>query len=308
MNTDFLMPTTKKKSKTSKPQAVQQRFGAHMSTAGGLENAFTAGADIGCDCLQIFVKNQRQWKAKPLSDEQLSAYHAAAKSTGLAPVVAHASYLINLASPDEAAREKSRNAVIDELERCEALGVNGLVLHPGAHLGDGISKGIRRIAGELNKVHSATKNYNCQVLLESTAGQGTTIGHEIEHLGRIIERTKAPERLGVCLDTCHLFAAGYDLNDVEAYNAMVQEMDDTFGLDRIMCIHCNDSKFDLGEKRDRHEHIGKGFIGKVGFRHILSDPRLAHAMRILETPKGEDDRGRDYDKLNLAALRRYARG
>ena len=302
------MPTTKKKKSNKKPAAIEQRFGAHMSAAGGLENAFTAGAEVGCDCLQIFVKNQRQWKAKPLSDDQISAYQAAQKETGLSPVVAHASYLINLASPDEAAREKSSNAVIDELERCEALGVDGLVLHPGAHLGDGISKGIRRIAGALDSIHAATEGFTCQVLLESTAGQGTTIGHEVEHLGRIIDRTSAPERLGVCLDTCHLFAAGYDLNDADAYNSMVHAMDSAFGLSRIMCIHCNDSKFELGKKRDRHEHIGKGFIGRVGFRHILSDKRLTHAMRILETPKGEDDNGRDYDKVNLAALRRYAQG
>lgn len=292
----------------AKSAARQQKFGSHLSVAGGFENAFREGVDVGCDCLQIFVKNQRQWKAKPISDEQVKAYRQAEKETGIGPVVAHASYLLNLASPEAANQQKSINALIDELERCEALGVVGLVIHPGAHMGEGESKGIKRISASLNKVHAATKGFTCRVLLESTAGQGTTIGHEVEHLGRIIDGVKQGDRLGVCLDTCHLFAAGYDLRDAEAYESMVQAMNASFGLDRIGCIHVNDSKFDLGSRRDRHEHIGEGFIGRKGFANIVNDMRLANAPRILETPKGDDDKGRPYDKINLGKLRRMVRG
>ncbi|MCA9254230.1 MAG: deoxyribonuclease IV [Phycisphaerales bacterium] len=288
--------------------AKQQKFGSHLSVAGGFENAFHEGVDVGCDCLQIFVKNQRQWTAKPISDEQVAAYKAASKETGIGPVVAHASYLLNLASPEAPNRDKSVKALIDELERCEALGVVGLVLHPGAHMGDGEAKGIKRIAASLNKTHKATKGFVCRVLLESTAGQGTTIGHDVAHLGQIIEGVSEAERIGVCLDTCHLFAAGYDLRDVEAYEAMVQAMDASFGVDRVACIHMNDSKFDLGSRRDRHEHINEGFIGRAGFVNVVNDARLAGVPRILETPKGDDDKGRPNDKVNLGKLRRMVRG
>lgn len=288
--------------------AITQKFGSHLSVAGGFENAFREGVDVGCDCLQIFVKNQRQWKAKPLSDEQIAAYKQAEKETGIGPVVAHASYLLNLASPEPENRDKSVKALIDELERCEALGVSGLVLHPGAHMGEGEAKGIQRIAASLNKAHTATKGFKSKVLLESTAGQGTTIGHEIEHLGRIIDGVKQGERLGICLDTCHLFAAGYDLRDAEAYESMMQTMEASFGIDRIACIHMNDSKFDLGSKRDRHEHIGEGFIGRKGFVNVVNDARIAGVPMILETPKDDDDKGRPYDKVNLGKLRRMVRG
>jgi deoxyribonuclease-4 len=281
-----------------------QRFGAHLSVAGGLENAFDAGRRTGCDCLQIFVKNQRQWSAKPLTDEQISAYKAAERRTGLSPVVAHASYLLNLASPLAANRKRSSLALIDELTRCEALGVSGLVLHPGAHMGDGVDEGIRRIAESIGQVHKATPGFAVRILLETTAGQGSAIGHEISHLGRIIDAVKQPERLMVCLDTCHLFAAGYDLRDEDAYGRMVDELAECIGLQRIACIHTNDSKMPCGSRVDRHEHITKGEIGKKGFANLLNDPRLAHAPRILETPKGADGRGTDLDKVNLARLRR----
>ncbi|MCB9852477.1 MAG: deoxyribonuclease IV [Phycisphaerales bacterium] len=288
--------------------AKRQKFGSHLSVAGGFENAFHEGVDVGCDCLQIFVKNQRQWSAKPITDEQIAAYKQAESKTGIGPVVAHASYLLNLASPEAANREKSIKALIDELERCEALGVVGLVLHPGAHMGDGEAKAIKRISASLNKAHTATKGFKCRVLLESTAGQGTTIGHEVEHLGQIIDGVKQGDRLGICLDTCHLFAAGYDLRDSDAYEAMMQAMDASFGVDRIACIHMNDSKFDLGSRKDRHEHIGEGFIGRKGFVNVVNDARLADVPRILETEKGDDDKGRPYDKVNLDKLRRMVRG
>ena len=288
-------------------KAAKHKFGSHLSVAGGFENAFHEGVEIGCDCLQIFVKNQRQWKAKPIADEQIAAFKQAAKETGIGPVVAHASYLLNLASPEAENRDKSVKALVDELERCEALGVVGLVIHPGAHMKGGEDKGIKRISASLNKAHAATKGIACRVLLESTAGQGTTIGHEVEHLGRIIDGVKAAERLGVCLDTCHLFAAGYDIRDADAYESMIQAMDTSFGIDRIACIHMNDSKHELGSRRDRHEHIGEGCIGRKGFVNVVNDARLVGVPMILETEKGDDDKGRPYDKVNLNKLRRMVR-
>lgn len=281
-----------------------QRFGAHMSAAGGAHNAFAEGLRVGCDCLQLFVKNQRQWTAAPLGEEQIRLFHEARKTSGLSPVVAHASYLLNLASPDEANRNKSVSALVDELERCEALGIDGLIVHPGAHMGEGEPAGIRRIASSLDQAHRRTPGFRCPVLLETTAGQGTTLGRTIEELAEMIDATRDGDRLGVCLDTCHLFAAGYDLRDKEACDALVTKIDRLIGVKRVRCIHANDSKGDLGSRIDRHEHITKGKIGRAGFANLLNDPRLAHAPRILETPKGEDESGRDLDRINLSRLRR----
>ncbi len=287
----------------SKPPPMQ-RFGSHVSAAGGLYNAFIEGARVGCDSLQIFVKNQRQWAAKPLTDEQIRQYKEAEKSTGLSPVFAHASYLINLASPDDAGREKSITALVDELERCEALGVQGLVVHPGAHLGEGEAAGIERIGRSLDEVHRRKAGYNARVLLETTAGQGSTLGRTIEEIQAIIAATANPDRLGVCLDTCHLFAAGYDLRNKAVCDELISKIDTLLGSKRVQCIHVNDSKGACGSRLDRHEHINQGLIGRAGFMNILNDARLTHAPRILETPKGEDDAGRDLDKLNLARLRK----
>ncbi len=281
-----------------------QRFGAHMSAVGGVHNAFAEGLRVGCDCLQLFVKNQRQWTAAPLSDEQIRLFQDAKKAAGISPVVAHASYLLNLASPDEANRNKSVAALVDELERCEALGLDGLIVHPGAHMGDGEPAGIRRIASSLDETHRRTRGFQCPVLLETTAGQGTTLGRTIEELAETIGATRDGDRLGICLDTCHLFAAGYDLRDKEACNALVTKIDRLIDAKRVRCIHTNDSKGDLGSRIDRHEHITKGNIGRAGFANLLNDPRLTHAPRILETPKGEDERGRDLDRVNLSRLRR----
>lgn len=286
-------------------QASTQKFGAHLSVAGGLHLAFDAAVKVGCDCMQIFVKNQRQWSARPLRDEEASIFREAQARTRIAPVVAHASYLINMASPDDRLRKKSVAALIDELTRCEALGVTGLVVHPGAHMGEGVDEGIRRVARSLDEMHAATRGFNSSmILLESTAGQGTTLGHQIAQLGAMIEQTSDPDRLGVCIDTCHLFAAGYDLRDASAYNAMMHELETHVGLSRVRCIHVNDSKGDCGSRIDRHEHITKGRIGKAGFANLLNDPRLAHVPRILETPKGVDGRGDDLDRVNIGRLKR----
>lgn len=284
-----------------------QKFGAHLSVAGGLHFAFDGAVDVGCDCLQIFVKNQRQWAARPLTDEQVRLFKEAQSRTGVRPVVAHASYLLNLASPDSANRKKSICALIDELKRCEALGVGGLVIHPGAHMGDGIEAGIKRIASSLDEVHTATRGFTCRILLETTAGQGSTIGHEAAQLGQIIDQTELPERIGICLDTCHVFAAGYDIRRNDDYERLTDELSRFVGIERVACIHTNDSKGDCGSRLDRHDHITKGKIGKIGFANILNDPRLATVPRILETPKGVDGRGTSLDRVNINRMKKLVR-
>lgn len=274
-----------------------------MSVAGGLENAFHAGKAVGCDCLQIFVKNQRQWQAPPLREDQVRAYLDAERGTKLAPVVAHASYLLNLASPQAENRKKSIAAMIDELQRCEALGVSALIFHPGAHMDGTLEAGIKRIARSLDDVYASCAGFKTMVLLEVTAGQGTAIGHRLEHIQHVFEKIKNPAQLGVCLDTCHLFAAGYDFRSGEGYDALIDEMESTFGTSKVRCIHANDSKRECGSRVDRHEHIGKGEIGKKGFTHFVNDPRWHDTPFILETPKGKDGRGMEFDKVNLKRLR-----
>lgn len=291
--------------KSNKSSLAQ--IGAHLSVAGGLHLALDEAVRLGFDCVQLFVKNQRQWKAAPLSDEQVRLFREARKRTGVGPVTAHASYLINLAAPDPVNLAKSTDAMVDELERCEALGVELLVVHPGAHLGEGLDAGIARIAKTLDEIHARTPGFKTRIGLEDTAGQGSTIGRELGELGRIIDGVKSPERLAVCLDTCHLFAAGYDLRDGAGYERMIAEADRAFGLGRVQCIHTNDSVMDVGSRRDRHEHIGLGKLGRRGFELILRDPRLVQAPRILETEHGEDEKGREWLAVDGAALRRIAR-
>jgi deoxyribonuclease-4 len=239
-----------------------------MSVAGGLHLAFDLATQAGCDCLQIFVKNQRQWTAKPLTDEQVADFHKSMAATRITPVVAHASYLINMASPDDALRQKSIAAMTDELTRCEALGVASLVVHPGAHMGEGVDAGIARIARSLDAIHAATGGFKTTIALEVTAGQGSTVGFEIAHLGRIIAASKEPGRLRICLDTCHLFAAGYDLSDSVDYQRMADELAAHVRFENVSCIHCNDSKGDRGSRIDRHDHITQGRIGRRGFENI----------------------------------------
>jgi len=274
-----------------------------MSVAGGLENAIDAATAAGCDCLQIFVKNQRQWNAAPLTDEQIARYMSAQQASSIAPVVAHATYLLNLASADRALREKSIRCMIDELERCEALGVASLIFHPGAHMNSTPGEGMKRVSKSLDAVHKSCKGFHSRILLETTAGQGTALGWRFEQIAEIIDQTAAPERLGVCLDTCHLFAAGYDFRTRKGYEAMMAEMDESFGCDRVECIHTNDSKREAGSRVDRHDHIGKGKIGKAAFAHFVNDPHFRDVPFILETPKGQTGRGTDLDVVNLRKLR-----
>ena len=276
------------------------KLGAHESIAGGLYKAFDRAQSVGCEAVQIFVKPNRQWAVKPLTDENVTRFKARAKETDIQPVVGHASYLLNLATPDEALWTKSRDMLIVELERCEALGVPYLVLHPGSHVGTGEDAGLARVAQALGEVHAATPGFQAQILLETTAGQGSGLGHRFEHLAWLMEHTPEGERLGVCLDTCHVFAAGYELRTPEGYAATMEEFDRVVGLEYLKAIHLNDSKGDLGNRKDRHEHIGKGFIGLEGFHHILNDFRLAGLPALLETPKGKD---LHEDAENLEVLR-----
>jgi deoxyribonuclease IV len=263
-------------------------LGAHMSVSGGLHTAFTRGSSIGCTTMQIFVKNANQWKSRPLSDNDVQNYKTAAADATISPVVAHAAYLINLCTSSATILKKSRAAFLDELSRCEALGILGLIFHPGAHLGKGDSEGIRMIAESLNIIHEESPGYRCLSILETTAGQGTTVGYRFEQLGAIIGLVDAPDRMAVCLDTCHVFAAGYDFRTETGWNDMMGQFDSIIGLKRLAAIHMNDSKREHGSRIDRHEHIGKGHIGEAGFRLVMNDPRLHSIPKILETEKGED--------------------
>ena len=237
----------------------------------------------------------------------MAAFKTAAKQTGLTPVVAHAGYLLNLASPDPALREKSKRALLDELKRCDVLGIDYLVFHPGSGMGSSEKVATGRVVRALDAVHRVTPGCHTQILLETTAGAGTSIGHRFEQLGTVIDRVEQSTRVGVCLDTCHLFVAGYDFREEGGYQAMMAELESAISMARIKCIHVNDSKGDVGSHLDRHEHIGKGKIGKDGIAHFVNDRRFAGVPMILETPKGKDGRGADFDKLNLRRLRTLIR-
>lgn len=285
----------------------QRRFGAHMSIAGGLHLAFERGLETGCDAIQVFVKNQRQWKAKPVREEEVREWKRAWKDSGIGPVVAHGTYLINLAAPDDDLWAKSVEAFADELHRCESLGIPGLVIHPGSHCSAGEEWGITRIAKALDIIHQHTRGFRVKILLEVVAGQGSAIGHRFEQLQQIISRSKHSERLGVCLDTCHLLAAGYDIRTKPGYAAAIQQLDASIGRKAVAVIHTNDSLKPLGSRVDRHAHIGDGQIGCRGFSNFVNDPAFFGIPMLLETPKGSDPRGRDWDRVNLARLRRLVR-
>ena len=273
-------------------------FGAHTGVAGGLHNGLIDGAQIGCDTIQIFTSSPRQWAAKPLTEEAIAAWKAKAAEVKLAPLIAHDSYLINLASPDPETRQKSLSAFIEELERGEALGLDYLVSHPGAHMKAGEEAGIAQIAASLDEVHQATAGFKIKVALETTAAKGTTLGGVFEHFPALLSHVAAPERLVVCLDTCHIYDAGYDL--VGDPTGVWDNFAATVGFERLKIIHANDSKFGLASKRDQHAHIGEGTIGDAGFARFLSDPRLPENLAlIVETPV-DDDKGH---RENIAKLR-----
>ena len=270
-----------------------------MSIAGGLPLAIERARAVDATALQVFVKSSNQWAARPFAAGEADAYRDASRKAGLTRhTLAHASYLINLASPDDVLWEKSIAAFRVELDRCATLGIPWLVVHPGAHVGSGAEKGIARVAKALDR--SLTPEGGAGVLLENTAGQGSTLGARFEELGAILGAAKRKERLGVCFDTCHALAAGYDFRTASGYAATMNALDREVGLDRLLGFHLNDSKTDLGSRRDRHEHIGKGKVGLPGFRLILSDRRFRDVPMVLETEKGDD---LAEDRVNLEVLR-----
>jgi deoxyribonuclease IV len=279
------------------------RFGAHMSVAGGCSKAFDRAEKAGCDSLQVFTKNSNQWKAKPLSDDEIEQWEKRRCETGIWPVVAHDSYLINLASPKDDLWEKSIDAFAIELQRCQQLGIRFLVTHPGSHTGSGEEAGLRRVSEALNRLHDELPDLNVMTLLETTAGQGTNLGASFEHLAIICAGVEDKSRIGYCLDTCHIFAAGYDFRTPETYSETMSTFDQLLGIENLRAIHLNDSKHDLGSRRDRHEHIGQGFIGLEGFRQFVNDECLKDVPGLLETKKGDD---LQEDIENLAKLRSLA--
>jgi deoxyribonuclease IV len=275
-------------------------LGAHMSIAGGVNNAVLQGKEVGCDTVQLFTKSSRQWVSKPLGKDEIARFHRAKKETGLNTVVAHDSYLYNFAAPDDVLRKKSVAGLIDEMERCEALGVTYLIAHPGAHVGTGEEAGIQMIAKSIDEMHRACPGYETKLAIEITAGQGSNLGYRFQQVRQIIDASKNSDQLRVCFDTEHAFAAGYDLRTKEGYERTFTEFDETIGLGLLVAFHLNDAKKDLGCRVDRHEHIGKGFIGLEAFRLLMNDRRFWGLPMCLETPKSDDCHE---DRENLATLR-----
>ena len=275
-------------------------LGAHVSAAGGLYKAFERGEASGCDALQVFVKNANCWQAKPLSNEVIVLFRRAHEQHPL-PVVAHASYLINLCSSNPETCEKSRAALTDELLRCTSLGVEGLVLHPGAHLGQGVKEGLEQVARALDNLFAEHPKITTRLLLENTAGQGTVLGSTFKELATLLTLTDENERLGICFDSCHAFAAGYDLRDEAGYEHVMETFDSTVGLAHLRVFHLNDSKFALGQNKDRHANIGQGEIGTGFFEQVVNGKPFADTPMLLETPLGEDGMGhaRDLETLRM---------
>ncbi len=267
---------------------MKQLLGAHTSTSGGVSKAIERAEKLGFTAIQIFTKNNNRWFAKPLDEKEIESFQVSLADSKIKFIVSHDSYLINLCASNPELLEKSRKAFIDELERCELLGILYLNFHPGSHTGRGEEEGIKVIAESINIAHNKTKGYKVSSMLELTAGQGTAIGYKFEHIAKIIDLVEEKERMSVCIDTAHIFAAGYDIRTPEVYKNTMEEFDKIIGLDKLKCFHINDSKKELGSRVDRHEHSGKGFIGKEGFANIMNDKRLEIIPKILETPKGKE--------------------
>ena len=285
------------------------RLGAHLSIAGGLPRAVDRAEASGCAALQIFTKSAGQWRARELPPEEIALFKRRVRQTGLRPVVAHNSYLINLAAADPALREKSVESLRDELDRAEALGLDGLVMHPGSFTSGTESAGLRMIAEGLAQIFDERPEARTRVRLEHTAGQGTNLGHRFEHLAEIIQRLNGSRRVGVCLDTCHLIASGYDITSDKGYEETFRQFGRIVGFSRLKVFHVNDSKKPCGSRVDRHEHIGKGCLGLEPYRRILNDPRFAKLPMLLETPKLDTPASRrksdvdPLDRMNLNVLR-----
>lgn len=282
------------------PRVRDDLLGAHMSIAGGLHLALERGAALGCGAVQIFLKNQRQWAARPLASAEVTAFRAARRQTGIRAVFAHASYLINLAAPAGAPWAQAVDAFTDELTRAEALGLLCVVIHPGSHLGAGLEAGFGRVTAALDEALRRTAGYRVRVALENTAGAGHTLGRTFAELGEMIRRAREPQRLGVCIDTCHLFAAGYDIRTAGGWERAMGECAETVGLGRVLAFHLNDARAPLGSGLDRHQNIGEGLLGLRPFRLLVNDPRFARVPKVLETPKEPEPAA---DRKNLAVLR-----
>lgn len=276
-------------------------LGSHVSASGGVDRAIERATALEMTAFQIFTKNANQWNAKPLDPALIERFREGiASNPQITNVVAHDSYLINLASPDDAAWEKSIAALQNELERCDQLGIPYLVSHPGAHMGTGVDAGVARVASAINIIHERLPGGKCSLTIETTAGQGSTLGRTFEEIAQIIDGVHDKQRISVCFDTCHVFAAGYDLRTEPAYRATMAAFDEIIGLDRLRVFHLNDSVKDFGSFRDRHAHIGEGTIGKEAFQFLLRDERLRGRPGILETPKDDDV---TEDLMNLTTLR-----
>ncbi len=282
-------------------------LGAHVSIAGGRYKAPLRGKEIGCSSIQLFTGNPTQWETKKLAKAEIEAFHKAVEATSVHPAAAHTGYLINLASARKEVSLRSYETLLREMERAELLGIGAIVMHPGSHLRDGEKKGIRRIGNALYRAFDSTKPSRLNILLETTSGQGTSLGYRFEQIAEIIRHAKYNDRLGVCLDTCHVFAAGYDFRSRDSYERLIRDFDRVIGLHRLKLLHVNDSKGPRGSRLDRHEHIGKGHIGLRAFSFLLNDQRLKDLSFLLETPKGKDGEGRDMDLINLEALRKLVK-
>jgi deoxyribonuclease IV len=286
------------------------RLGAHLSIAGGLPRAVDRAEASGCQALQIFTKSAGQWRARELPPEEVALFRRRVRQTKIRPVVAHNSYLINLAAADAALRTRSIESLRDELDRAEALGLDGLVMHPGSYTSGTEKGGLRMIAEGLAEILASRPDGRTRILLEHTAGQGTNLGHRFEHLAEIIDLLGGSPRLGVCLDTCHLLVAGYDICSEAGYQETFRQFGAIVGFSRLKAFHMNDSKKPCASRVDRHEHIGKGCLGLAPFRRIVNDPRFSKLPMLLETPKVDTSQSRrlsdidPLDKVNLDVLRR----
>jgi deoxyribonuclease-4 len=280
-------------------------LGAQTSIAGGYHKAVQRAAACGCDCVQLFTKNNSQWRAKKIEPQEAESFRAALAELGISHPLAHDSYLINLASPDKALWRRSVDAFIVELQRAETLGIPHVVTHPGAYTTSTGARGLRRIVRALDETHRQTRAIRAACLLETTAGQGTSLGWRFEQLAAILDRVKDPERLGICFDTCHVFAAGYAMATEKQYRATMNTFDAIVGLTKIKAFHLNDSRRNLGSRVDRHEHIGRGKMGLKPFQRLLADCRFRKIPMYVETPKGQKG-GVDWDVINLETLRQLA--
>jgi deoxyribonuclease-4 len=275
-------------------------LGAHMSIAGGVDKAILRGHEVGCETIQIFTRSPRQWRPRVLDEEEILRFFENKQQTGIDPVVAHDCYLINLGSLDEELWQKSVRVFVEELEHCQQLGIPYLVIHPGSHVDSGEEAGSRRIAQALDQAREQAGGGQVEVLLEITAGQGTNLGHSFEQLAQLLDLVADDSWLGICFDTCHAFAAGYELRSREGYEATFRELDELIGLERLKVIHLNDAKGELGSRLDRHQHIGQGELGLEPFRLLLNDDRFRDLPMVLETPKGPEY---EEDRENLRVLR-----